>query len=42
MGCRVPEECPPSMDALWKRCISKIAQQRPTAKEIADEILANV
>ncbi|BDA51316.1 Mitogen-activated protein kinase kinase kinase 11 [Coccomyxa sp. Obi] len=39
---RVPEECPPSMDALWKRCIAKDAQQRPSADEVMAEISAAV
>ncbi|BDA51290.1 probable serine/threonine-protein kinase DDB_G0281745 at C-terminar half [Coccomyxa sp. Obi] len=39
---RVPEECPPSMDALWKRCIAKNPQERPSADEVMAELTAAI
>lgn len=37
-NCRVPEECPAAMDALWKRCVAVDPAQRPTAEMIMAEI----
>ena len=39
-GCayRVPEECPPEVLSLYRRCTALNPQQRPTAFEVMETI----
>lgn len=37
-ACRVPEECPPEVEALRRRCMSRDPKGRPTAAELMSEL----